>query len=352
MQHANKITLTQFLNFSPLPLMEFKDLSLKQIIILIKEGKTTQKDVYDYFQNRIKTLDPQIQAFDSCHAFDGEKPLDSSLAGIPIGVKAVFCERGIETNASSKMLQDFKPPYDATVIDRLKKAGFSSAGKLSMDEFAMGGSGENCAYRTTKNPWDIERIPGGSSSGSAAAVAAGLVPAALGTDTGGSIRQPASMCGVVGFKPTYGRNSRYGVIAMASSLDTPGTFTKTVEDAALLYEITAGYDPLDSTSLSAPTAINSAIWQKTDLKGIRIGIPAEYFIDGIEPGVKTEIEKSIQTLKDLGAEIVDISLPNTKYGLAVYYIVMPAEVTTNMARYDGIRYGNTAESGHDIATNR
>lgn len=181
-------------------------------------------------------------------------------------MKDVFSEVGIETTAASKMLTSYKPPYDATIITCLKEAGFSSIGKLNMDEFAMGGSGENSAMRITRNPWDIARIPGGSSSGSAAAVAAGMVPAALGTDTGGSIRQPASMCGVVGFKPTYGRNSRKGVIAMASSLDTPGTFTKTVEDAAMLYEIMAGYDAGDSTSLKVTTTINPAIWDKKDLK--------------------------------------------------------------------------------------
>lgn len=185
---------------------------------------------------------------------------------MPIGVKDVFSETGVLTTASSKMLTDYKPPYDATIISLLKQAGFSSIGKLNMDEFAMGGSGENSAMRITRNPWDVTRIPGGSSSGSAAAVASGMIPAALGTDTGGSIRQPASMCGIVGFKPTYGRNSRRGVIAMASSLDTPGTFTRTVEDAAFLYEIMAGYDPLDSTSLRESTQIDPAIWDKKDLK--------------------------------------------------------------------------------------
>ncbi|MDD2486778.1 MAG: Asp-tRNA(Asn)/Glu-tRNA(Gln) amidotransferase subunit GatA [Candidatus Gracilibacteria bacterium] len=328
--------------------MELKDLSLKQIISEIKSGKISQKEVYDYFLDRIRKFDPQIEAFNFVNEDFQEKDSNSILAGVPIGVKDLFCEKGIRTTASSIMLKDFIPPYDSSIIKNLKDAGFSSIGKLNLDEFAMGGSGENSALRITKNPWDISRIPGGSSSGSAASVASGMVPAALGTDTGGSIRQPASMCGVVGFKPTYGRNSRWGIIAMASSLDTPGTFTKTVEDAGLLYEIMSGHDPLDSTSIDAGNKINPEIWDKKDLKGIKIGVPKEYFIDGIDSGVKSEIEKAISKLKELGAEIIDISLPHSEYGLAVYYIIMPAEVSTNLARYDGIRYGHANDVGLEI----
>ncbi|OIP52259.1 glutaminyl-tRNA synthase (glutamine-hydrolyzing) subunit A [Candidatus Gracilibacteria bacterium CG2_30_37_12] len=331
---------------------EFKNFSLKEIIAMIQSGKTTQKEVYEYFLTRIKNLDPQLEAFNLIHETASEQDVHSPLAGVPIGVKDVFSEIGIKTTAASKMLASYKPPYDATIISCLKEAGFSSIGKLNMDEFAMGGSGENSAMRITRNPWDTERIPGGSSSGSASAVASGMVPAALGTDTGGSIRQPASMCGIVGFKSTYGRNSRKGVISMASSLDTPGTFTKTVEDAAFLYEIMAGYDAGDSMSLQEPTAINPAIWDKKDLKGIKIGIPKEYFIEGIEKGVQKEIDGAINTLRELGAEIKDVSLPHTEYGLAVYYIVMPAEVSTNLSRYDGIRFGHTHGGGADIAMSR
>lgn len=331
---------------------EFKNLSLKEIITEIKSGKTTQKEVYEYFLNRIKNLNPKLEAFNLIHETFIEQDIHSPLAGAPIGVKDVFSEIGIETTAASKMLVDYKPPYDATIISFLKEAGFSSIGKLNMDEFAMGGSGENSAMRITRNPWDIERIPGGSSSGSASAVASGLVPAALGTDTGGSIRQPASMCGIVGFKPTYGRNSRKGVISMASSLDTPGTFTKTVEDAAFLYEIMAGYDAGDSTSLQESTTINPAIWDKKDLKWIKIGIPKEYFIEGIEKGVQKEIDGAINKLRELGAEIKEVNLPHTEYGLAVYYIMMPAEVSTNLARYDGIRFGHTHGGWTDIAMSR
>lgn len=327
-------------------------MSLKELVAAIQSGETTQQAVYDYFLARIDAHDTELQAFNCVNRTFEARDIHSPLAGVPIGVKDVFSEVGIETTASSKMLVGYKPPYDATIIDRLKKAGFSSIGKLNLDEFAMGGSGENSAIRITRNPWDITRIPGGSSSGSAAAVAAGLVPAALGTDTGGSIRQPASMCGIVGFKPTYGRNSRKGVIAMASSLDTPGTFTRTVEDAAFLYEIMAGYDAGDSTSLNEPVSINPAIWDKKDLKGMKIGIPKEYFIEGIEPGVKSEIDKAIDRLKSLGAEIQEVNLPHTEYGLGVYYIVMPAEVSTNLARYDGIRYGHSHDTGMDIALNR
>ena len=332
--------------------MEFKNLSLKQIIAEIKSGKTTQKEVYEYFLARIKTLDTTLEAFNLVHETYNPQDIHSPLAWVPIGVKDVFSEIGIETTASSKMLTGYKPPYDATIISLLKEAGFSSIGKLNMDEFAMWGSGENSAIRTTKNPWDVSRIPGGSSSGSAAAVASGMIPAALGTDTGWSIRQPASMCGIVGFKPTYGRNSRKWVIAMASSLDTPGTFTKTVEDAAFLYEIMAGYDPWDSTSLQASVSINPQIWTQKDLRGIKIGVPKEYFIDGIEPGVRREIDNALTKLRELGAQIQEVSLPNTKYGLAVYYITCPAEVSTNMARYDGIRFGHTHGGGMDISTSR
>lgn len=332
--------------------MEFKNLSLKELIREIKSGHITQKEVYEYFLARITTLEPSIEAFNLVHDSFVDQDIHAPLAGVPIGVKDVFSETGIETTAASKMLAGYKPPYDATIVSCLKEAGFSSIGKLNMDEFAMGGSGENSAMRITRNPWDISRIPGGSSSGSAAAVAAGMVPAALGTDTGGSIRQPASMCGIVGFKPTYGRNSRKGVISMASSLDTPGTFTRTVEDAAFLYEIMAGYDAGDSTSLQEPTAIDPTIWNKKDLKGVKIGVPKEYFIEGIEKGVQKEIDASIAKLRELGAEIREVSLPHTEYGLAVYYIVMPAEVSTNLARYDGIRFGHTHGGGADVAMSR
>ncbi len=241
------------------------------------------------------------------------------------------------------MLENFVPPYDATVIKNLNEAGMNSFGKCNMDEFAMGSSGENSAFMSTKNPHGTNRIPGGSSSGSAAAVAAGLVPAALGTDTGGSIRQPASMCGVIGFKPSYGRNSRYWVMPMASSLDSPGSFTHTVQDAALLYEIMNGEDQHESSSLPWKDTIDSKIWERKDLTGVKIWIPKEYFEEGLDSWVKETLETALEEMKKLGAEIKEISLPMTKYAVAAYYIICPAEVSTNLARLDGIRYGHNSE---------
>lgn len=271
---------------------------------------------------------------------------------MPIGIKDVFSQAGVRNSAGSKILENFKPPYTCTVVKRLEEAGMVSLGTCHMDEFAMGSSGENCAYGFSRNPWALDRVPGGSSSGSVVAVAAGMVPASFGTDTGGSIRTPASLCGVVGFKPTYGRNSRFGVIAMASSLDCPGTFTRTVRDAATLYEVTAGHDENDSTSLTDPTTIDPAIWDKKDLTGIKVGVPKEYFREGLDAGVRTQIEKAIAKMKDLGAEIVEITLPNSEYGLAVYYIIMAAEASTNLSRYDGVRFGHISGDGADISKNR
>jgi aspartyl-tRNA(Asn)/glutamyl-tRNA(Gln) amidotransferase subunit A len=250
------------------------------------------------------------------------------------------------------MLENFVPPYESTVTKCLKACGYLPFGKTNMDEFAMGGSGENSAFGPARNPWDPTRIPGGSSSGSAVAVAAGLVPAALGTDTGWSIRQPASMCGIVWFKPGYGRNSRYGVMAMASSLDTPGYFTRTVRDAGLLYEATAGHDPRDSTSLTADTRLDPDIWTRKDLKGIRVGIAKEYQVDGIDPGVRAAIDSAIAKIRELGAEVIDISLPHTEHGISAYYTICPAEVASNLARYDGIRYGEITGVWGDIVANR
>ncbi len=332
--------------------MSVETLSISELVEKIRSGELSQSAVFETFAGRVKELDAKIEAFnlvsDTFPTVDENLP----LAGIPIGVKDVFCEKDVKTTASSRMLENFSAPYESTVTARLKAAGAVSMGKLNMDEFAMGGSGENSATRITKNPWALDRIPGGSSAGSAAAVAAGLVPAALGTDTGGSIRQPASMCGIVGFKPTYGRLSRYGVIAMASSLDTPGFFSRTVRDSATLYEIAAGHDPLDSTSLDLPAKLDANIWNATDLKGVKIGIPKEYFVDGMEADVTKEIRAAIEKARELGAEIKEISLPHTEYGLAVYYVVMPAEVSTNLARYDGLRFGHSSNVPSDIAKNR
>jgi aspartyl-tRNA(Asn)/glutamyl-tRNA(Gln) amidotransferase subunit A len=265
------------------------------------------------------------------------------LLGVPIAVKDLILTKGIKTTAASRMLANYIPPYDATVIRKLKEAGAVIIGKANLDEFAMGSSNEHSHFGPVKNPWDKERVPGGSSGGSAVAVAARLCPFSLGTDTGGSIRQPASLSGVVGLKPTYGRVSRYGVIAYASSLDQVGVFARSVEECALLTETISGRDPLDSTSVetSPVDKIN------TGVKGLRIGIPKEYFTDAIEPEVNFLVQEAIKTLETMGAKIVHISLPHTELALACYYIIAPAEASSNLARYDGIRYG-LREEGEDL----
>lgn len=329
--------------------MDYKNLSLLELSELIKNKKTTKQEIYTYFLERTKKYNEELNAFNTLPV---DNPVFSNENSLPIAIKDIFCEKGILTTASSKMLENFVPPYESTVTENLKNAGFVSFGKTNMDEFAMGGSGENSAFGPAHNPWDPTRIPGGSSSGSAVAVAAWLVPAALGTDTGGSIRQPASMCGIVGFKPSYGRNSRYGVMAMASSLDTPGYFTRTVRDAGLLYIATAGHDDRDATSLTEDIEIDSKIWERKDLKWIKVGIPKEYYIDGIDPGVRKTIETAIAKIREMWAEIVDISLPHTEHGVSVYYTICPAEVASNLARYDGIRYGSLSNTPGDIVENR
>ncbi len=328
--------------------MNFKDLSLEEIIAKIKSWETSQKAVWDYFMGRIKKYDEKVQAYNFVNENGfSEADVNFPLAWVSIWVKDIFCEKGIPTTCASKMLENFVPPYDSTVIKNLKTAGMNSLGKLNMDEFAMGSTSESSAFRKTKNPWGMRRIPGGSSGGSAAAVAAGLAPASLGTDTGGSIRQPASMCGIVGFKPSYGRNSRFWVMAMASSLDCPGTFTKNVKDAGLLYDIMNGFDEKEDTSIEGKQTINPSIWDKKDLKWYKIGLPKEYMEEWLDEGVRKVILESVEKMKELWAEIVDISLPMTKYAIATYYILMPAEVSTNLARYDGIRYGHNSTMPHE-----
>lgn len=325
--------------------MELAFKSIEEILKDIQSQKITSKEVWEYFLNRAQKLDAPLSAFNSFNA-DGWNEKEGVLMGLPLWIKDLFCEKWIQTTGSSAILREFIPPYDATLISRLKQAGASSLGKLNMDEFAMGSSTENSALKKTVNPWGINRVPGGSSGGSAAAVAAGLCPAALGTDTGGSLRQPASLCGVVGFRPSYGRNSRFGVMPMASSLDCPGTITRTVRDASLLYEIMNGEDEMDSTTLPGKDMVNPKIWEAKDLKWKKIGIPKEYFWEGLDDGVKKTVEQAIEKLRELGAEIVDISLPMTSYAVAAYYIIVPAEVSTNLARLDGIRYGSPSEKTH------
>ncbi|HEX9069383.1 MAG TPA: Asp-tRNA(Asn)/Glu-tRNA(Gln) amidotransferase subunit GatA [Ktedonobacterales bacterium] len=265
----------------------------------------------------------------------------SPLAGIPLAMKDVLSTKGVTTTCSSRMLERFVPPYDATVISRLKDAGMVMVGKTNMDEFAMGSSTENSAFFPTRNPWDLTRVPGGSSGGSAAAVAAGEAMGALGTDTGGSVRQPGALTNTTALKPTYGRVSRYGVVAFASSLDQVGPLARSARDCALLLQAIAGRDPLDSTSMDVPVP-DYVAGLSGSIKGLRVGIPKEYFVEGIEPGVQRAIDEAISTLKGMGAQIGECSLPHTRYGVAAYYIIAPAECSANLSRFDGVKYGFSA----------
>lgn len=320
--------------------MEFKDLSLIEIIEKIKSWETTAQEVTSYFKKRIKKYNEKLNCFEFVNEDENNISKDSTLAWIPLWLKALFAEKWVETNAGSKMLKDFKPEYDSTVIKNLKEAWFFSLWKVYMDEFAMWTTWENSAFEKSVNPWGTNRIPWWSSSWSAVAVAWWLVPASLWTDTWGSIRQPASLCWVVWFKPSYWRNSRYWVVAMSSSLDTPWTFTKTVRDAGLLYDVMNWEDENDLTMLWGKQKINDKIWETSDLKWKTIWIPKEYFAEGLDSWVKETIMASVEKMKELWAEIKEVSLPTTKYAISAYYIICPAEVSTNLARYDGIRYGH------------
>jgi aspartyl-tRNA(Asn)/glutamyl-tRNA(Gln) amidotransferase subunit A len=269
------------------------------------------------------------------------------LEGVPVAVKDNLCTKGVRTTCASQMLKDFVPPYSATAVERLEEAGAVIIGKTNLDEFAMGSSSENSSFGPTRNPRAPDRVPGGSSGGSAAAVAAGVVPVSLGSDTGGSIRQPASFCGVVGLKPTYGRISRYGLVAYASSLDQIGPFANSVEDAAILLELMAGSDERDNTSSPAPVEDYRAA-TKLGVKGLRVGIPAEYWGEGLDAGVRAALEQGIETFKANGAEIVPVSLPSTKYAISAYYVIATAEASSNLSRYDGVRYTSRTENPKDL----
>ena len=311
----------------------------------LKDKEVSAEDIADSVFKQIDEVEPKVDAYVTAMSKDsafGESS-DSVFNGIPVAIKDNMCTDGIKTTCSSKRLEDFIPVYDATVTAKLKKAGVVLTGKTNLDEFAMGSSTENSAFKVTKNPWDTERVPGGSSGGSAAAVAAGECIAALGSDTGGSIRQPASLCGVVGMKPTYGLVSRYGLVAFASSLDQIGPITKDVRDCASLLQIIAGHDKFDSTSLDAPIPDYTKALSK-DIKGLKIGVVKELMVEGIEDGVAKAVSDSIEKLKELGAEAGEVSLPHVEYALSAYYIIAPSEASSNLARFDGVRYGYRAEA--------
>ena len=316
----------------------------------VASGRATASDVCQHAFERIRALDPSIQAFrhvDEARAMARAADLDARrdelahlpLLGVPVAVKDNICTTAQPTTAASRILEGYYPPYDATVVERLESAGAIVVGKTNCDEFAMGSSTENSAYGVTRNPWDPARIPGGSSGGSAAAVAARMVPIALGSDTGGSIRQPAALCGVAGLKPTYGRVSRYGLLAFASSLDQIGPIATTVEDAALTFSVIAGHDPRDSTSVAAPVPECGGMIADTSLKGVRVGVPRALMRDGVEPGVLLAVEQALGVLEQCGATLKEIDLPNSARGIAAYYLIATAEASSNLARYDGVRYG-------------
>ncbi len=332
------------------------DLTISAALERLDRGEITALALTEACLARIRRLDPQVRAFltvteelalEQAAAADRRRTAGerAPLLGIPLAIKDIIATQGIQTTAGSRILQGFRPPYTATCVQRLLDAGAILLGKTNTDEFAMGSSTENSGYFATRNPWDLARVPGGSSGGSAAAVAARMAPGALGTDTGGSVRQPAALCGTVGLKPSYGRVSRYGLIAYASSLDQAGTFTCTVRDAALLLGVMAGHDPHDATTMPLPVPDYAAALDGADVRGLRIGLPEEYFTAGIQPEVEAAVRAAVETLARLGAEVMAISLPHTRYGLPVYYLVATAECSANLARFDGVRYGPRLETG-------
>ncbi|HEX4665611.1 MAG TPA: Asp-tRNA(Asn)/Glu-tRNA(Gln) amidotransferase subunit GatA [Chthoniobacterales bacterium] len=328
-------------------------LAIVELQKLLRAREVSPREVLEALQARIENLESKIGAYlshdlEAALAAAETADVELPLGGIPIAIKDAISVKGQPCTCASRILGDYRAIFDATVIRRLKAAGAIPFGKTNMDEFAMGSSSENSSVKPTRNPWDEERIPGGSSGGSAAAVAAGMALASLGSDTGGSIRQPAALCGVVGLKPTYGRVSRYGLVAFASSLDQIGPITKTVEDAALLLGMMAGLDPNDSTSLDAPVPDYRAALEK-DLRGVRLGLPKEYLSDGIDHEVRSAVEAAAAQFSSLGAEIIEVSLPHTEFAIDTYYIIATAEASANLARFDGVRYGYRAENPQNLA---
>ena len=345
--------------------MSLTDLTLTEASALLREGKTTSLELTEACLARIERLDPRLRAFltmtpdlalaaareaDQRIAAWRKNPASADpfnpLTGIPVAVKDVLCLKGTRTTAGSRILENFVAPYTATAVQKLLDAGVVVVGKTNCDEFAMGSSTENSGYGVTRNPWDAARVPGGSSGGSAAAVAARMAFGALGTDTGGSIRQPASFCGIVGLKTSYGRVSRYGLIAYGSSLDSIGPLARTVADTALIFGVLAGHDPHDATSMPLPAP--EASLNGAGMKGVRVGVPKEYFIAGVQKEVESAVREAIRVLESLGAQVVEISLPHTDYALPVYYLIAPAEASANLARFDGVRYGPRAQGGASL----
>ncbi len=330
--------------------MSLSSLSVSELRGKLRSRELSPVEALDALESRITEVDPKIRGYISrdyaaARAQAENADVNLPLGGVPIAIKDVINVNGEPCSCGSKILEGYTANYDATVITRLRAAGAIPFGRCNMDEFAMGSSTENSAFTRSCNPWDLSRVPGGSSGGSAAVVAANEAYAAFGSDTGGSIRQPAALCSCVGLKPTYGRVSRFGLVAFASSLDQIGPFTKTVEDAALLLNVISGHDPLDSTSLNEPVPDYTSLLGR-DLRGIRLGMPKEYFISGIDPRVDAAVRTAIRQYQSLGAEIVDVSLPNTEHAVGVYYIIATAEASANLARFDGVRYGYRATGGN------
>ena len=337
---------------------ELAHLTLQDARDLLCRREVSSVELTQAMLDRILTLDNDVKAYLTLtpelaleQAADadriraglgaGDPP---SLLGIPLALKDILCLEGVPTTCGSRILEDYLPPFSATAVEKLREAGAVILGKTNTDEFAMGSSTENSAFFPTRNPWDLSRVPGGSSGGSAAAVAARMAFGALGSDTGGSVRQPAALCGVVGLKPTYGRVSRWGLVAFASSLDQIGCLARTVADATILIGAIAGYDPRDSTSVNTPVP-NYLASLRSGVQGLRIGVPREYYLEGIQLEVESAVRAAIATLAELGAEIIDVSLPHTEYALPVYYLIAPAEAAANLARYDGVRYGLSQQGG-------
>jgi aspartyl-tRNA(Asn)/glutamyl-tRNA(Gln) amidotransferase subunit A len=321
---------------------ELLDLSASQAAERVRAGELHARELFDFYRERAANEDLGAFLWVADEAPEAGA-IDTPLGGVPLAVKDLFCVEDVPSTAGSRILEGYTPPYTATAVRKLRSAGAPVLGKTNMDEFAMGSSNENSGYWPVKNPWDRERVPGGSSGGSAAAVAAGLAPWAIGTDTGGSIRQPASLCGIVGLKPTYGAVSRYGMIAFASSLDQCGPLTRDVTDAALLFRHMVGHDKCDSTSLEFPEEVTLPSAERLD--GLRFGVPPELTGEGVEPGVREVFEQTLNVIEDLGGAVEEVSLPHSGHGISAYYVLAPAEASSNLARYDGVRYGMRKGSG-------